>query len=236
MLTVMPLISSVVSFLFAVTVLDQFFARRQPYQLVWSAGLFLYFFGTGAEFLTQVAGLNDFAYRVWYLCGAMLVAAYLGMGTVYLLVPRGLAHLLMALLLAASVYGAVQVFTVSLDFSALSYPLVTLSGTAMPAGVRALTPGFNTFGTIFLVGGAAYSAWVFWRRRIMPHRMLSNVLIAVGAILPAFGGTFARFGVPEMLYATELLGIIIIFLGFLRSREVFGIPRVPFIHGFRRVL
>lgn len=236
MLTVMPLISSVVSFLFAITVLDQFFARRQPYQLVWSVGLFLYFLGTGAEFVTQIAGFNEFAYRLWYLCGAMLVAAYLGMGTVYLLVPKGLAHTVMGLLLIASIYGAAQVFTAPLDLKALPYPLVTLSGTAMPAGVRLLTPFFNTFGTIFLVGGAAYSAWVFWRRKIMPYRMISNILIAVGAILPAFGGTFARFGVPEMLYVTELLGIIIIFLGFLRSREVFGIPRIPLVHGFRRVL
>ena len=44
----------------------------------------------------------------------------------------------------------------------------------------------------------------------------------------------AKLGHPERLYLTELLGIIIIFVGFLRSREVFGFLRVPLIHGFAR--
>ncbi|MFH1381443.1 MAG: hypothetical protein ABIH70_00935 [Chloroflexota bacterium] len=39
----MPLISSITAFIFAVIVLDQFFARRRPYQLIWAIGLFMYF-------------------------------------------------------------------------------------------------------------------------------------------------------------------------------------------------
>jgi hypothetical protein len=106
----------------------------------------------------------------------------------------------------------------------------------MPQGIRLMTPAFNTFGTVALVGGAIYSAWVYWRRKIMPHRVISNILIAVGAILPAVGGTHMRLGggLP-LFYIFELVGIIIIFIGFLRSREVFGLYRFPLIHGFRRV-
>lgn len=44
-LAVLPLISSIVSLVFMLTVLDQFFVRRKPYQLVWVIGLFLYFTG-----------------------------------------------------------------------------------------------------------------------------------------------------------------------------------------------
>lgn len=44
-LAVLPLISSIVSLVFMLTVLDQFFVRRKPYQLVWAIGLFLYFAG-----------------------------------------------------------------------------------------------------------------------------------------------------------------------------------------------
>ena len=68
----------------------------------------------------------------------------------------------------------------------------------------------------------------------MPHRVVSNVLIVTGAMLPALGGTMARMGQPQFLYILELLGVIIIFLGFLRSREVFGLYRVPLIHGWKR--
>lgn len=232
MLHFIPLVSAIVSFTFALAVLDQFFARRKPYQLIWAAGLFMYAISTATEFWVGVWGLNSTVYRLWYLFGAIFVAAYLGMGTLYLLLRRRVAHIIMAILLTASAYATFRVFTADIDLSGLQ----VLSGIAMPQGVRLMTPLFNTFGTVSLVGGAIFSAWVFWRRRLMPHRVVSNILIAVGAILPAIGGTHMRLGggLP-LFYIFELLGIIIIFIGFLRSREVFGLYRFPLIHGFRRV-
>jgi hypothetical protein len=80
-----------------------------------------------------------------------------------------------------------------------------------------LTPFFNLYGTLLLVGGAAYSAWIFWRKRILLHRVIGNVLIATGALLPAFGGAFSRLGIGGALYISELLGAILLFLGFLRA-------------------
>ncbi len=231
-IALLPLVSAVVSLVFAVTVLDQFFARRKPYQLIWAVGLFMYFISTGTEFWTGLWGLNPTIYRLWYLFGAIFVAAYLGMGTLYLLAPRRKAHVIMAVLLVASLYAAFRVFTASIDLSTLDY----LSGRAMPQGVRLMTPFFNTFGTFALVGGAIYSAWVFWKRRLMRHRVVSNMLIAVGAILPAVGGTHMRLGgTLPLFYVFELLGIVIIFIGFLRSREVFGLYRFPLVHGFGKV-
>ncbi len=231
-ISVIPLASSVISFVFAVTVLDQFFARRKSYQLVWAIGLFMYFISTGTEFWTEAWGLNEVIYRLWYLFGAIFVAAYLGMGTLYLLTSRRVGHIIMAILLMVSFYAVFRVFTASLDLSTLQ----SLSGIAMPQGVRLMTPLFNTFGTVALVGGAIYSAWVFWRHRFMPHRVLSNILIAVGALLIASGGiSFRAGGSVTAYYLLHLLGIIIIFIGFLRNREVFGLYRFPLIHGFSKI-
>ena len=230
-MTIIPLVSSIVSLILAVIVLDQFFARRKPYQLIWAIGLFMYSISTGSEFWTQAWGLNETAYRLWYLFGAIFVAAYLGMGTIYLLISQRVAHIIMVILLVASFYAAFRVFTVSLDLSTLNQ----LSGEAMPQGVRLMSRLFSSIGAVALVGGALYSAWVYWRRHVMPHRVLSNILIAVGAILPGVGGRLMR--VEESLtifYILELLGIIIIFIGFLRNREIFGIYRFPLIHGFRK--
>ena len=93
-----------------------------------------------------------------------------------------------------------------------------LSGGAIQtSGVRTLTPFFNLYGTLALVGGALYSAWLFFRKRVLLHRVIGNVLIATGALLPAFGGAFSRFGIPGALYISELLGAIILFIGFLRA-------------------
>ena len=232
MITYIPLLSTVVSFVFAITVLDQYFARRKPYQLVWAVGLFMYFISTFTEFWTGIWGLDPVVYRLWYLIGAIFVAAYLGMGTLYLLARRRTAHIVMAVLLLASIYAVFKVFTADIDLTSLT----RLSGAAMPQSIRLMTPVFNTFGTVALVGGAIYSAWIFWRKRILPHRVVSNVLIAVGAILPAFGGIHVRFiGATEFFYIMELLGVIIIFIGFLRSREVLGLYRVPLVHGFKKV-
>lgn len=227
-----PLISAVVSLVFALAVLDQYFARRQPYQLVWAIGLLMYCVSTTAEFWTEAWDLNLTVYRLWYLCGAIYVAAYLGMGSVYLLAKRRVAHVVMGVLAAASVYAVVAVFAAPVEITGL----LTLSGEAMPRYVRLSTPFFNGFGTVALVGGALYSAWYFWRRRRLRHRVISNVLIAVGAILPALGGTWIRVeGSFQPLYLLELAGIVIIFLGFLRNREVFGLLRFPLVHGFKRI-
>ena len=46
-IAVIPLVSSIVSLVFAATVLDQFFAKRKPYQLIWSIGLFMFLISAG---------------------------------------------------------------------------------------------------------------------------------------------------------------------------------------------
>ncbi len=232
-IAVIPLVSGIVSAIFAIAVLDQFFARRKPYQLIWSIGLFMYSISTMTEFWTGAWGLNQSVYRLWYLFGAILVAAYLGMGTLYLLVRPRVSHTIMIVLLIVSVYAAFRVFSASLDLSTLTQ----LSGSAMEPGVRLMSRAFSIFGTIALIGGAVYSAWVFRRHRLMPHRVTSNILIAVGVMLPAIGGVSLRAAESlTAFYTLELAGIIIIFIGFLRSREIFGLYRIPLIHGFRKVL
>src|SRR5438034_3910765 len=82
---VLPLGSSVLSFVFAAMVLDQWWQRRHAFQLVWGIGLLFYGISAGTEFLGSAIGWSEPLYRVWYLIGAFFVAAYLGLGTIYLL-------------------------------------------------------------------------------------------------------------------------------------------------------
>jgi hypothetical protein len=108
----------------------------------------------------------------------------------------------------------------------------------MPTDLRAIvTPVVNAFGTFALVGGAIYSAWIFWRKRILPHRVTANILIAIGALLPAAGGIHIATpgGDLNLFFVMELLGVIVMFLGFLRTKEVFGLFRFPLVHGFKKV-
>nr|MDQ6918783.1 hypothetical protein [Candidatus Dormibacteraeota bacterium] len=82
---VLPLGSSILSLVFAGMVFDQWRQTRRAFQLVWAIGLLWYGISAGTEFLGSAFGWNQSLYRAWYLIGAYYVAAYLGMGTVYLL-------------------------------------------------------------------------------------------------------------------------------------------------------
>ncbi|MHB1004910.1 MAG: hypothetical protein ACYC3S_04615 [Chloroflexota bacterium] len=227
---ILPLLTTVVSLAFGVMVFGQFRRRRRPYQIVWTIGLLMYAIGAGSEFLGNLAGWSVDLYRVWYVAGAFFVAAYLGMGTIYLVAPRRVAHAILGALVVASVYAVYRVFGAPVDASLLPAANEVVSGRALPAEVRILTPIFNVFGAGALVLGAAYSAWVFWRKGIMGHRVLSNVLIAVGAFIPSMTGALSRFGLTGTLFLGELLGVVVIFAGFLVSVEVFERKPRPVIH------
>jgi len=217
----LPLTSAVISFVFAGFVLKRYLEQKHPHNLLWAIGMLFYGIGGACEAYYGFLGWSPIVFRLWYLFGAILVAAWLGQGTAYLLAKRRLAHILMILLVIGSGYALYRIFNAQLDPALMTSSLHTgseLSGAAIQTrGVRTLTPFFNLYGTVTLVGGALYSAWIFWRKRVLLHRTIGSVLIAVGAILPAFGGTFSRFGIPGALYISELLGAIILFLGFLRA-------------------
>ncbi|MCI0554196.1 MAG: hypothetical protein L0287_24870, partial [Anaerolineae bacterium] len=80
--------------------------------------------------------------------------------------------------------------------------------------VRLTTPFFNIYGLLTLVGGAIWSAYLFWRKRVMPNRVVGNVLIASGALLIGFASTLTRLGYGQFLYLGELLSAILMFAGF----------------------
>jgi hypothetical protein len=217
----LPFISFIVSFIFALFVFRRYLLRKGLHLLLWAIGMLFYSIGGFCEAAYIVGGWHPLIFRLWYLFGAILVAAWLGQGTVYLLARRRLAHILMIVLGLASIFAAVQVFNARLDSALMSSSLHTgseLSGQAIVSpGVRVLTPFFNIYGTLTLVGGAIWSAITFWRKHILLHRAIGNVFIAVGAILPAFGGTFSRFGISGSLYWTELAGAVLMFIGFIRA-------------------
>jgi len=219
--TLLPFVSCIVSFVFAALVFRRYLARHGSHLLLWGIGMTMYGLGGFCEAYYGAFGWSPLIFRLWYLFGAMLVAAWLGQGTVYLLAKRKWANVLMIVLGLASLYGAIRVFGAQLDPAAMGSSLHTgneLSGSAIVSGgVRSLTPLFNVYGTLTLVGGAVYSIYIFWRKRILPHRVVGNVFIAIGALLPAFGGTFSRFGISGTLYISELLGAVLMFIGFVRA-------------------
>jgi hypothetical protein len=87
----------------------------------------------------------------------------------------------------------------------------------LPLGsaVRLTTPWFNIYGLVTLVGGALYSSYLFWRKRVLPNRVLGNVLIAAGALAIASASTLTRLGNGQFLFVGELVAAVLMFAGFL---------------------
>jgi hypothetical protein len=221
MLSLLPFVSGVVSFVLAGFIFKRYLARHGAHQLLWGIGTVFYGLGSWCEAYYATFGWNELAFRLWYLFGAVLVAAWLGQGTVYLLVKRKWANVLMVVLAVASLGALILVFGAKLDPNEMALHVrsgTELSGYAIiTPGVRSVTPFFNIYGTVTLIGGAAWSAWIFWRKRVLLHRTIGNILIAVGAMMPAMGGAFSRMGLPGILYLGELLGIALILVGFIRA-------------------
>ena len=323
----LPLLSSLLSFGFAALVADQWIRRRHAYQLVWTIGLTWYGIGAGTEFLGSAYGWNEGLYRTWYLVGAFGVAAYLGLGTVYLLnrtrfgyfvavsfalgglfsaltavkyaregAPASeltvaavvtasfgaallvalvtryrrpwIGHVTAAILVVGSAIATVQAFSLPIAPPGYSVDSIGIPvGTAMPSDLRILTPPFNIVGAFALTFGAVYSAYIFmpktrvlrvttdipvigqlgraaavvvnfvaslpgaWRALragTLNSRVPATILIALGGFIPGWTSGLTRFGVTWSFFIGELLGVLLIFLGFLVSIEVFSDVRLPF--------
>jgi hypothetical protein len=141
------------------------------------------------------------------------------MGTVHLLIRRGnIAWTLTWILAAVSLLALILVFAAPVTSTAydVTRPVSEQYKEifARSGLIVLLTILLNIYGTLTLVGGAIYSAYLFWRKKILANRMYGNILIAAGALSPAMGGTFLRTGLVDFLYLSELVGAILMFIGF----------------------
>lgn len=204
-------------------------------------------------------GSDQLYFRLWFWGGALGTSAFLGMGTIYLMAkPKPARYTLIGLSVAFGVAG-VLTLVAPVDTSVLPQcsaqeisvkvavkngqldtvcpnpqvaPANTKNGQvlyALPGYVWGLAPFFNIFGAGFFIFGALQSAWVFWRKRLKPHRAVSNLVIMAGGLVAASAGLFQDAGIRGYAFSlATLLAVILIFIGFLVSIEVFEEFRVPF--------
>jgi len=215
--------TALITGLFAGMVLERFLKRQKPHLFAWGVGLLLYSLGAMAQAVLAF-GFDGPLFKLWYWAGAMLVALWLGQGTIFLLVRRGnWAWLSFWLVAALSVVAATLVFPASLNPAAYQagidlteqYKSIFAMSTA-ESTLRTITVIFmNTTGTLMLVGGALYSLILFARKRVLPNRMWGNALIAIGGLLPALGGSLILVGDGTLKYLAQLAGGLFLFAGFL---------------------
>ena len=210
----LPIVTTTLSAIFAAILFQRYFTRRSgPHLAWWAVGIVFYGLGTFLESTITLFGNTVFLNKAWYIAGALLGSYPLAQGSVYLLFSRRLANLTTVLTLPLLFWATLLV--------AVSPVLPELLQLHRPSGailawswIRWITPFFNLYAAIFLVGGAAVSSWRFFRKQGLLHRAFGNAFIAVGALLPGIGGAMAKAGMVEGLYFGECIGLILIWIGY----------------------
>ncbi len=218
-LQILPFVSTAIMLGFTIYVLERFVVRRHLYFLFWGIGLAMFGIGSFAEVYLSLAW-SKAIFICWYLFGAILNPTWLGMGTLYLLVRKRWAHIVSGILILGSIASAVLMLSIPIngDKFQLGTPISMQYKNIIPPEAFKLilipTILFGIIGLVLLVGGALYSAFLFWRKRVLPNRVIGNVLIAVGALSVASASELTGLGYGQYLYIGELLAAVLMFLGF----------------------
>jgi hypothetical protein len=145
--------------------------------------------------------------------GALLGGFPLAQGSVYLLMNRKFAKattiIFVTLILIASIFVILSPIELPDPFDG------KLTGKVFGwTWVRYFSPVINLYAFIFLVGGAIYSAIKYYKMGIKEAPFRGNIFIAIGGLLPGIGGSFTRAGYVEVLYITEFIGLLFIYIGY----------------------
>lgn len=233
---IFELLAGLAALVATVFIFDQQLHRPRPYKLMWTLGLLFYGIAALAAFAGAASHWTVLDYKVWYYFGGVLTAAYLGLGSFWLLWNKTAARILTWIAAAISIIAGVIVVLVPV--SAATAGKLAHSDTATVTNVSAfpVLPGFLAIfailmsipGAVFLFGGALWSAWTFIQRKAPGYRVTSMVLLALGSVFPSFTTGFQRLGFSAAAPLGEFLGALCLLAGLLISLDVFTVFRVPF--------
>ncbi len=224
-LLLFAIVNVLVTGLFAGAVLRQYVRRKRASQLYWSIALIMAFLATLAYVLMVIVGPTSNAgaalFRIYYILGAALVPAWLGLGSIALVASSRITRICLIALIVLSILATALISTATINMPKLS----TIAGTP---GTGILEPGawlitiiiLNTLGVLAVVGVALYSGWKLIRRQssvagIQTINLLwANVLILLGDLLNAAAGSLARFfGLQSSFWIIQAFGWTVFFAG-----------------------
>jgi hypothetical protein len=212
--------AALVALRFAGDLSTRFRARRTPSLAAWAASLFAYGFASAALAWGAAAGWDEVAFRVYYLCGGLLTAPLLGVGSLLL---RGYRW---------PIPAAVGYVGVAVGIM-LAEPLVEpVRGTSIPDAqahldvfpARVLAGVGNSLGTIAVLAVALLTMRRGWA---------GNVLILGGVVVAAAGTTLTGLGGSDTALFI-LAGVVLLYAGFLRTSGERLAPIRSFRRGLRR--
>jgi len=209
-----PILTTIISFSFTSVLYKHWrYKPEAKYLMWWTIGACCFGIGTLTESINALAGWSVLNMKAWYISGALLGAFPLAQGTVYLLFKKKIADILAWFFIVYIAIAAVVIILAPVDMSIVD-PTRLTGKVMMWTWARMFSILPNTYALIFLVGGAAWSAIQYARKKGSGNRVLGNWLIAIGGLLPGIGGSFTRLGYVEVLFVTEFIGILLIWAGY----------------------
>ena len=220
--------ATLVAAAFALSTFDRWHRRGQHHELAWTVAMTLFTIGSGALWWAEATGWSMFAFRVFFLAGAVLNVAWLALGTIYLLANKNIADQLRRALVVLSAFsaGVIAVAPTKRDIIAGEFPAARELFGVLPRVMAAVGSGVPALVIIF---GALWSTWrvttskapnlksAIQRKVIAPRRLaFGNVFVALGTLVLSASGTLAgRLGKDRAFAVTLLVGLCILFVGFL---------------------
>lgn len=215
-----PALTAALGFVYTALLFRQWLQRRKMHQLMWTIGFLFYAVAAVMEAWSEYVGHWDpTVYRIYIVLAATLVG-FLGNGTCYLIFKKRIWG---DIYLAFNVIGLTiflwGTFNVELLMDKL-VPGIVVGGQALGAGgsfPRVMSLPFNIIGSLFLLGGSAWSIIKFWPKKEYRYRVWANVLIIIGTLIIAGAGSMARAGSTAGLYVAEMVASAILLAGFLMA-------------------
>jgi hypothetical protein len=214
--TAFPAFAALVAALCAASLVWDAVHPPRPERITWALAFIVFAVAASAEVIGATLGWNPTLARMYYLCGAVLVVGVLALGELYLLFPGKLPTFTTGLALLITALAATVVWSAPIDQQRL--PSEGWHAIERGPVLIALAVALNAGGTAILAGGALYSAWAMRGKPELRQRAAGCLLIAIGTLTVASGGTLTRLGRPEYLYLAMSAGIVIIFSGILLTR------------------
>ena len=180
----------------------RFRARRSPELAAWAASLTAYALATGALAWGSAAGWDAKSFRVYYLCGGLLTAPLLGLGS--LLLNRRAWAAPLALVYSGLAAGVALAEPLSAPIGGTSIPEAQAHLDLLPARLLAIVA--NSLGTLAVI---AVALMTYRRRR------LGNALVLAGVLVAAAGSALAGLGAAETS-AFVAAAAVLLYLGITR--------------------
>lgn len=231
--TALPAAATIVATAFALSTFDRWSRRRRPHESAWTISLLLFALGSVALWWAEARGWSRASFRVFYLAGAILNVPWLALGTVYLLAGRAIGDRVRSWLIGLSGAAVGVTVVAPMSWTEVEDGAMPKGSELFDAAPRAFAAVGSGVAALVIVVGALWSIVRTSRGRVpalsgatrsvthVRRHTAANVLIALGTlVLSASGSLAGRLGEDRAFAVTLLIGVVILFGGFLVASVV----------------